>query len=301
MSAVAMLSRSPSNPPSSTSSFETIPCSARGSSPALAVPVTHVEGALEDIEALSDRGSGSLVFSDRLHEIGRVMLERGRVCWAVAHSMHRRLTDILRHQSDPPLESRVVESVYLRCRVEEIPLGEALVASGIVSPHGLRSALRQHNAEAIAVLSTVPSERTFRDHGVVRYNARFTFSTVELLASIGALTAVDAARLARTRLKQVLSGRACGVAFLRHSGARVLPIGAVDADRLGVRGLSELGQWVSGVLDLSEALTRSARLVATTHTSGCAAVAWLEDYVAYAVLCEDRTGVARTITRAMRS
>ncbi len=68
--------------------------------------------------------------------------------------MEHRLTDILRHETDPPLPKAIFESVYEECHRERIPLGETLVERGIVTTEGLSHALRRHTAEAICVLAS---------------------------------------------------------------------------------------------------------------------------------------------------
>ena len=52
------------------------------------------------------------------------------MCWAAASNMEHRLTDILRHESDPPLPVATFEAIYEECYRDHIPLGETLVERG---------------------------------------------------------------------------------------------------------------------------------------------------------------------------
>ena len=66
--------------------------------------------------------------------------------------MENRLTNLLRAQGNTPSSPVDFEEVYQECHRGNLPLGETLVARGLVSSEGLRCALRQHTAEAIARL-----------------------------------------------------------------------------------------------------------------------------------------------------
>jgi hypothetical protein len=282
------------NPPSA-------PCgSVRSSSPALDVAPSAVVAPLVAIEDLPEGSTGALVFREGAIDRGAVFIEGGRVCWAVALHMRRRLTDLLRHQTEPPLEPTVVERVYRQCRVDSRPLGEALVESGIVSECGLRCALRQHNAEAIALLGSTRGVREWRAHRNRRYDAKFTFSTAELLVSVGALQDDEKASTARGRLRGVLDEASVGVAFARTGGAAPVPVGIVRSERLSVGDVMQLGEWLTGTLDLAGTVDPARGLVATALTDGRAALAWVEGELAYVALCPDRAALARAITRATR-
>jgi len=281
------------------SRFSTMPCSAPESSPALGVPASSALAALLAVEELPPGATGALVFEEQGVERGAVLVEGGRVCWAVAAAMRRRLTDLLRHQHDPPIDEGTFEKVYVRCRSEGTPLGEALVKTGLVTERGLRSALRQHNAEAIALLGG-SSGRSFRERAGTRYDARYTFSTVDLLTSLGSLRDEAETRKSRWRLREMADNACLGVAYLRQGGAGPVPVGAVGAEGISAADVVELGQWASSTLDLATAIDPERRLVASTRNDGKAAVVWMERTVTYVVLCEDSTGVARTLARVAR-
>src|SRR5688572_27436364 len=84
-----------------------------------------------------------------------ILVENNRLCWAVAAGMRRRLHDILRSHSNLPIGDAELEALYARCRNDHQPLGETLVAEGLVSPEHLRAALKQHTVESLLAIDHV--------------------------------------------------------------------------------------------------------------------------------------------------
>jgi hypothetical protein len=260
---------------------------------------------LETIEQLPAGATGALLINPGSPEgepSGSVLVEGGRVCWAVATGMKERLTDILRHQASPALDRALLEDAYRRCRVHRKPLGEYLVESGLVSRDGLRRALRQHTGEAVAVLSRASDRSTeWREHRSKRYDASFTFSPSELLVGLGALRGYYKAREASERLHFVLDGAATGAAFVRSSDTAVLlPVAAVGADRIGVRELVDIGRWAAGILDVCQCFSPQRTLVSCTGGGGASFVAWQEGDILYVAACEDPSTSACTVVRTRR-
>ena len=85
---------------------------------------------LNGIDRLPRGATGALVFASKDAPQGTVLVEENRVCWAAASNMEHRLTDILRHESDPPLPKAVFNQIYEECHRDRIPLGETLVEQG---------------------------------------------------------------------------------------------------------------------------------------------------------------------------
>lgn len=257
---------------------------------------------LEDIESLPTDATGALVFGRAKRPEGSILVEAGRVCWATATRMRRRLTDLLRFQADPPLLPDVLEAVYRRCRDEGRPLGESLVELGLVSRDGLRRALGQHSAEAIALLANPGSPVwTWVEHRHRRYDAAFTFSPAELLSGMGAVCRPHAARHAARQLEQNLEGGGFGAAFVRDPAhARAIPIAAFECGALGVHAVAALGEWVAGALDLSSAFDADSRLVVAGRRDGGAIVGWREGEIDYVAQCTDPSSVAYVIATQAR-
>lgn len=258
---------------------------------------------LEDIESLSAGATGALVFGRAMRPDGTILLEAGRVCWATAGRMRRRLTDLLRFQADPPLEPAVLEAVYKRCREEGRPLGESLVERGLVSRDGLRRALQQHSAEAIALLARDLGSPawTWVEHRRRHYDAEFTFSPAELLSGMGALCQPEAAQEAEQELQQNLEGGGFGAAFVRDPAhARAIPIAALGCDALGVHAVAALGEWVAGTLDLSAAFDPGSRLVIAARRDGGAVLGWRAGEIDFVAQCSDPSSVAYVVATQAR-
>lgn len=258
---------------------------------------------LEDIESLSADATGALVFGRAARPTGTILVEGGRVCWATAARMQRRLTDLLRFQVDPPLSTDVLEAVYRRCRDNGQPLGESLVEQGLISRDGLRRALRQHSAEAIALLALDHRSPvwTWVEHRRRRYDAAFTFSPAELLSGMGAVCRPEAARHAAEQLSRNLDGGGCGAAFVRDPAhARAIPVAAFACDALGVHAVAALGEWVAGMLDLSAAFDPDSRLVVAARREGGSIVGWREGEIDYVAQCDDPSSVAYVVAAQAR-
>lgn len=219
---------------------------------------------------------------------GVVLVERGRICWAVASDMKRRLVDLLRQQAQPALSKESLESVFNDCRLRSKPLGETLVQSGLVSERGLWRALRQHNAEAVARIATTlaASNGTFQHHKHHRYDARFTYSTSELLVTLGALSDHSRASVAQSELEHCVPEGGRGAAFARDpDGTGVIPIGELGAADVTCSAFMDLGAWATSTLDVAASVTSDVRAVTGTTPDGESIVAWSESGVIYLVLC----------------
>lgn len=249
---------------------------------------------LELVEELGREATGAMLFGRN----GIVLIEKGLLCWATAEGMRHRLTDLLRLGCSPPLEAAALENVYLSCKRDGVPIGERLVSSGLISAKGLRSGLRQHNAEALALISASGVSHDFRAHSKNRYDARFTFSTVELLASIGGLRFPAEAAWAKGHLRSVLPERAYAVAVMQGGGfALPLPIACSGSAPLSCRELLEVAQWGRSVLDVSQVFSPSCKIASGTDHRHGSAVSWCCGPASYVALCADRTDYARLLGR----
>ena len=198
---------------------------------------------LRGIDGLPRGSTGALVFTSREAPQGTILIEDNRVCWAAASSMENRLTYLLRSQTDPPLPIELFEEIYEECGRQKKPLGETLVARGVVTREGLKSALRQHTAEAIARLSaTSRLTLSWASNRQRRYDAKFTFSTVEMLCTVGSLDGDGADSRARVKLAEVTPENGIGLAFL-DGGDHPFPVAQVGAEDWACQSLVDLGEW----------------------------------------------------------
>ncbi|MBL9039648.1 MAG: hypothetical protein JNG84_14120, partial [Archangium sp.] len=77
---------------------------------------------LSTLEVLPAEATGALVFGAVHKMSGVVLLERGRVCWAAAQGLQKRLTDLLRGCCTPPLEHDAMERLFNACRTSHTPV-----------------------------------------------------------------------------------------------------------------------------------------------------------------------------------
>jgi len=203
---------------------------------------------LKGIDRLPDGATGALVFTSKDAPQGTVLVEDNRVCWAAASNMENRLTDILRHESDPPLPSETFDKIYEECYRDHIPLGETLVERGMVTPEGLWHGLLMHTAEAICVLASGSSlSPVWATNRQRRYDAQYTFSTSEVLSCVGSFGFEEEATEAQQTLQEITPREAVGLAYLTDA-SHELPLAHVAAEDWDCEELVALGKWARDAL-----------------------------------------------------
>jgi len=241
---------------------------------------------LEHIESLPSTATGALSFGDD----GVILLQNRRICWAVAASMPKRLTDILCQQKNPPLPRAAMEALFKQCKESGLPIGEALVSSGLLSEGELRKALAFHNGEAVSRIARARRRPTgFLPHSKTGYDARFVFQAVELLAQIAAAREpLDTHGATATLLGTLVAG-ATGFAFLRD-GERGRPtVLAVDqACELRVSEALEIGCWSSRLFDVTSFFDPTTSVASATWCNNTSIVTWRDGRVSYAAVCSSR-------------
>jgi len=245
---------------------------------------------LDRVETLPADAVGALRFGDR----GSVLVESRLVCWAVASDMQHRLTELLRHQQDPPLDRAHFVELYRQCKDDNAPLVEALLSRGGVSASGLRAALFRHTAEAIAHLAmSDASYEGFVPHAP--YRARFLFSTNEILACLGARGDPALALAAQRTLEDTLVPDTSGWAFVRD-GSRGAPV-VVAVKNAALRGeeMIEICAWVSSLFDVTQVFDDAVRIASASWPGGRYVVAWRERETYFAAASANRAGAARLV------
>jgi hypothetical protein len=235
----------------------------------------------------------------RLGPHGMILLESRKICWAVAGAMRWRLTDILRSQSVPRLSKAAVEDVCQRAKRSGQPIGEALVASGLVSELGLRIALLKHTSEAIAQLARAgATPEGFTVHARATYDPRFCFSPCELLAMLGALDDPARATAAHLELQSTLVEESTGAAFVRNTAAAGSLVVAVDgACDFPVNDLVQVCNWVSGLFDVARTFDPHACAARVSWGERTALVTWRARELAYVGFCRSRASAARLVSK----
>jgi hypothetical protein len=248
------------------------------------------------IEELPADAVGALTFDSA----GVILVERRRVCWALSDAMTFHLTDVLCRIATPPIERSAVEAVYRHCKEHGVPISTALLSSGLISEVGLRLALREHNREALLRLSETTAMPTrFRKLAEKSYDARFVFSTAELLASLGA--AADERRAARAdaELTRSLVPASVGCAFAFND---TTPIVVALSDRcdLPVTQLLEVSRWATAFMAAGSDVDPNATVCSATWSSSTAVVAWRRDDVGYVAFCATRVASALLLDKLLR-
>jgi len=268
-------------------------------------PITHVDTlrVLTFVDDLSPDATGVLRFGDA----GTILVESRLICWAVAGGMEQRLTDLLRHQRNPPLDRGFLEVTVRDCRASGAPLGQALLASGQITEQGLRTALFRQAVQAIAHIARdaedAPPEFVRRESS--RYDARFSFSSAEIYAALGARHDRALAAVARRHLDGVLVPGTTGVASLACDPRTV--ISAVNGARLRLEALCEACAWSAGLLSVVGEVRPGAALAMATWYAGeprlpaASVVAWRTNGLQLTAIADTRASAAVLAQRVLAS
>ncbi|MEM6734043.1 MAG: hypothetical protein AAF658_20945 [Myxococcota bacterium] len=255
------------------------------------VPMERVREVLARIDELPRDATGVLRFSEH----SAVLVESGRICWAAARGMQRRLTEVLCEEASPSIERRELEEILAHCRESGRPIGEALVASGRVSERSFERALFGQTVSAIEQLARLETaEPTFTPHFRARYDARFTFDSVDLLTEINARELDGRRDIAFTAFDSVLPKEAVGVGFALRERRPV----AVVGPRSGTPRVAELVEicaWVSHVHELCQ-MSEPRAVILNFRGSG-AVVTWRAETLCYFAICAKRSVAAVLISR----
>ena len=224
--------------------------------PARAAPALAPGGALlrlcEKLERLPANAVGALTFADADGQAaGSVLVQSGRVCWAVAAGAPRTLSDRLLGLPGAP-RRRTLEEVFQACRADGKPLGEALVDRGLVTRETLRVALREHTAAAIRAIAGLERMPRWAPRATA-YDPEFSFDPVELLVTAAeAYVAADALATAREAVRAHADVTTSIAAFACDSDEPGLPI-ALAGSVAGVDRLRSLGRWCRAAARMSHA------------------------------------------------
>ncbi|MFO0548600.1 MAG: hypothetical protein U0271_09445 [Polyangiaceae bacterium] len=130
----------------------------------------------DELEALTRaEASGEFIASSKTVEI-HVYLQRGRVAWATTSTHPLEFVRALKARCQ--IEDSALRSVVEECRQRRLPLGETLVAWGVVSYDDVRAALHHQIARSTGALSELEGGRTVfltRNH-FTQYDTALTFT-----------------------------------------------------------------------------------------------------------------------------
>ena len=253
---------------------------------------------LARVDELPAGATGALCFGGH----GIVLVESRRICWAATRNMRRRLTDILCAGGDRAVPRDAVEYVVRACRSSGRPFGESLVAAGLITDTGLRTALRQHVTEALIDLATRDARfDAFLPHTRRGYDPRYTFSSSEVWAALAGANDPLRSGAAARELTGILVPESTGAAFMRvPNGARTALIAVEPACEVPVRELVEACTWVTSLLDVAAAFDPSVQTVRVARCARTSLVAWRKYEVDFAALCWSAAAAARVVSELRR-
>jgi hypothetical protein len=271
--------------------------------PELRADRSALASIFELVDELEVEATGRFVFlGSDAHPVGALFVEGGRICWAAAEGLAQRLTTLLIARSAGALTRSRVEALVRECHASGKPLGERLVELQLVDADALRTTLLEHTTESIVALAArAPKARWSRRDGA-GYNPRFTFSTAEVFAQLGAATFPEAREAAR-RATEAVDAHAVVAAYVRTPElADPCPVLLQNATTFSARELIELGRWMAAMLDLSDAIAGTTRLVGAARHDGTGLVVWRNGSLLLCAIPPDHLGFGRSISRvaAMR-
>jgi hypothetical protein len=228
---------------------------------------------------------------------GGIFVEKGRICWAAASGLRRRLSDLLREQAT--LRDVDMEALYARCRAEGKPLGLLLLEEKLIALPDLEAALRRHSAESLVELchAGLPTRWVQRSSGR-GYEPRLTYRPIEVLFDIVRLFDGPTQEAAAAELGALAGPEGRGAAFLLDEESETLvPIAELGA--MTVRSARALGRWATSITAATRELgAAQAFTLASTGDGFAVSVSW-RGRVIFALVCEDRSTVAAVTARHM--
>lgn len=256
---------------------------------------TLVETLLR-IEELAPTESGLLSFGSA--PIGGIFVERGRVCWVAACGLERRLCDLLRSYAS--IDPSELERVSERCRSQGVPLGQTLVAEGLLRPSELEGALRHHSAECLLDLCRSGYGTSWASHAGRGYAPRFTYRAAELLLDSVALVYPALQQAALGELTRFSGPARRCVAFVLDPAAEAssslgsldAPLPIAEAGNVDVREMLALGRAISAVPRASRELGTAPSFALSTTSDGSTVLSWWHEALLFAIDCQDRLNLA---------
>jgi hypothetical protein len=219
-------------------------------------PVPTVAALCELVDAFDGAAVGQLTFTGEHPPAagnGAVFVEGGRICWAAASGMSRRLTQLLVFSSG--LDDHTMETHFRQCQERGAPLGEHLVGQGVVSAEDFRHALLVHTAESLNRLCVEEARVTWAPRQGTGYSPRFTFTSGELLTRALGMRHPMRSRELAEELEECFREGEWAVAFTRSAASAAPDPVALRGDPSGAffeaRMLAKIGKWAASALDVA--------------------------------------------------
>jgi hypothetical protein len=251
---------------------------------------------LERVEELPDGATGSLMIQGGASPGGMILVDDRQVCWIAANGMGRRLSDLLRAQANRTLSTEELEDIVASCRETKEPLGQALLARGLITEAALVRALKRHSTESLIALAQGSPEITWvpRERG---FAPRHRLATATLLAEVGATARWGGIAPSLTWLGEC---GARGAAFARALGVQdglLTPVAEVGLTGLGARGLLELGTGAAGAIDAARRVEPELACALFDDDQGRRCAGWHRGVLLHVAVCDDDIALARVVRR----
>lgn len=234
------------------------------------------------LERAESGGSGALVLRrEDGSVVGAVLVERGRVCWAVCNDCSRRLSDILIEQA-PSLTAGLLTELVAECRRDQVPLGETLLARGLISQEVLRRAILLHTCLSLDHLMRADAASwSWTPHSKQGYAPMLTFSAVEVLVGMSQASDPAASELAQEVLREASAPRLIALTLRRVPGGRI-PIAQLGGENLELGRLLALAQQADEMLAIA---TIADLQVAVLELEDLSFVVWGQGDFRHLLLC----------------
>ncbi len=224
---------------------------------------------------------------------GALLVERGRVCWAMSQRYPRYLTDILAEEQDQ-LSLEQLDELFAMCRRDRMPLGETLVARGLVPLPTLHRALRRHTCEALdCLIRDEASPWVWVEHAGYGYNPMLTFSPAEVVTGVRALANPQLATRAAARLAEVVRPGQRGFAVECARGAKA-PLAQLGCEGLELAALADLAIQADEVMGVAAAVEIQ---IALAELGDAACATWIEAGVLFVLLCDGELAFNRLLAQ----
>jgi hypothetical protein len=251
---------------------------------------------LERVEELPDGATGSLMIQGGDSAGGMILVDDRQVCWIAANGMGRRLSDLLRAQATRTLSTEELEEIYASCRETKEPIGQALLARGLITELALVRALKRHSTESLVKLAQGSPEVTWipRERG---FAPRHSLSTATLLAEVGATARWGGIA---PSLGWLVECGARGAAYARALGQKdglLTPVAEVGMGELGARGLLELGSWTATSIEAVRRIEPEVPCAVFDDGRGHRCCGWHRGVLLHVAVCDDDIALSRILRR----
>ena len=249
---------------------------------------------LQALERVPNNACGALVRKRADGTMaGALLVERGRVCWAMSQRYPLHLTDLLVEEQDN-LTLDQLNELFALCRRDHMPLGETLVARGLVSLTILHRALLRHTCEALDFLiRDEASPWAWVEHAGYGYHPMLTFSPAEVVTGVRALSNPQLAARASARLAEVVRPGQRGFAIERTRGAKV-PMAQLGCEVLELATLADLALQADEVMGVAATVDIQ---IALAELGELACASWIEDGLLFVLLCDGELAFNRLLAQ----